>query len=250
MSFDMNKLMQQAAQMQEQVQKMQEDAANETAESSVGGGMVKVTANGAGEVLSITISPDAIDPSDPEGARRPRARRRQRGAALRVRRGRGEGAGDAGRDGPRRPRAFPASAANGLVRSGRLRSEVLSPAVDNLVAQLTRLPGIGSRTAQRLAFHILQVSKQEAKALAEAIHVVKERVRFCRECGNLTEEERVLDLPRRAARPRRSSASSSSRSTSSRSSGQRSTAASTTCSAARSRRSTASSRSTCASTSC
>src|SRR3954447_19482901 len=66
MSFDMNKLMQQAAQMQEQVQKMQEEAANETAEASVGGGMVKVTANGAGQVLSIVISPDAIDPSDPE----------------------------------------------------------------------------------------------------------------------------------------------------------------------------------------
>ena len=67
MSFDMEKLMQQAAQMQEQVEKMQEEAANEIAEASVGGGMVKVTANGAGQVLSITISPDAIDPADPEG---------------------------------------------------------------------------------------------------------------------------------------------------------------------------------------
>jgi DNA-binding YbaB/EbfC family protein len=66
MNFDMNKLMQQAAEMQEQVQRMQEDAVNEVAESSVGGGMVKVTANGAGQVLSITISPEAIDPSDPE----------------------------------------------------------------------------------------------------------------------------------------------------------------------------------------
>ena len=66
MSFDMNKLMQQAAQMQEQVARMQEDAVKETAESSVGGGMVKVTANGAGQVLSITISPEAIDPSDPD----------------------------------------------------------------------------------------------------------------------------------------------------------------------------------------
>ena len=66
---------------------------------------------------------------------------------------------------------------------------VLSPSIDNLVAQLTRLPGIGSRTAQRLAFHLLQVSKQEALALSEAIAEVKERVRFCRECGNLTEEE-------------------------------------------------------------
>jgi DNA-binding YbaB/EbfC family protein len=67
MSFDMNKLMQQAAQMQEQVQRMQEDAVKEVAESSVGGGMVKVKANGAGQVLSIEISPDAIDPSDAEG---------------------------------------------------------------------------------------------------------------------------------------------------------------------------------------
>ncbi len=66
---------------------------------------------------------------------------------------------------------------------------MLSPAVDNLVAQLTRLPGIGSRTAQRLAFHLLSAQKEEAIALATAIEEVKERVRFCRECGNLTEEE-------------------------------------------------------------
>jgi recombination protein RecR len=66
---------------------------------------------------------------------------------------------------------------------------VLSPAVDNLVAQLSRLPGVGQRTAQRLAFHLLQRSKEEALALATAIEEVKERVRFCRECGNLTEEE-------------------------------------------------------------
>jgi recombination protein RecR len=66
---------------------------------------------------------------------------------------------------------------------------VLSPAVENLVAQLTRLPGIGTRTAQRLAFHLLSVSKEEALALGTAIAEVKERVRFCNECGNLTEEE-------------------------------------------------------------
>jgi recombination protein RecR len=66
---------------------------------------------------------------------------------------------------------------------------VFSPAVENLVAQLTRLPGVGTRTAQRLAFHLLQRPKAEALALAEAIEEVKERVRFCRECGNLTEED-------------------------------------------------------------
>jgi recombination protein RecR len=66
---------------------------------------------------------------------------------------------------------------------------VFSPSVENLVAQLTRLPGIGQRTAQRLAFHILQQPKDEALALASALAEVKERVRFCRECGNLTEDE-------------------------------------------------------------
>jgi len=66
---------------------------------------------------------------------------------------------------------------------------VFSPSVENLVAQLTRLPGVGTRTAQRLAFHLLRAPKDEALALAGAIGEVKERVRFCSECGNLTEEE-------------------------------------------------------------
>jgi recombination protein RecR len=66
---------------------------------------------------------------------------------------------------------------------------VFSPAVENLVAQLTRLPGVGTRTAQRLAFHLLRVPQAEAIGLADAIREVKDRVRFCRECGNLTEDE-------------------------------------------------------------
>ena len=66
---------------------------------------------------------------------------------------------------------------------------MISPAVDNLVAQLSRLPGVGTRTAQRLAFHLLRAPKDEALALASAVEEVKERVRFCRECGNLTEED-------------------------------------------------------------
>jgi recombination protein RecR len=71
----------------------------------------------------------------------------------------------------------------------RHNGAMFSPSVENLVAQLTRLPGIGSRTAQRLAFHILQRPQEDALALAAALTEVKERVRFCRECGNLTEEE-------------------------------------------------------------
>jgi recombination protein RecR len=78
---------------------------------------------------------------------------------------------------------------------------VLSPAVENLVAQLTRLPGVGTRTAQRLAFHLLRVPKDEALALATALEEVKERVRFCAECGNLTEEE-TCEICRDARRDR------------------------------------------------
>jgi len=66
---------------------------------------------------------------------------------------------------------------------------VFSPSVENLVAQLQRLPGVGARTAQRLAFHILQRPKEEVLALSVALAEVKERVRFCSECGNLTEDE-------------------------------------------------------------
>ena len=66
---------------------------------------------------------------------------------------------------------------------------MFSPLVDNLIAQLSRFPGVGTRTAQRLAFHILRVPNEEAFALADAIREVKERIGFCSECGNLTEEE-------------------------------------------------------------
>ena len=66
MSMDMNKLLQQAQQMQEEMQKAQGELENETVESSAGGGMVTVTANGAGEIKAIKIDPKAIDPDDPE----------------------------------------------------------------------------------------------------------------------------------------------------------------------------------------
>jgi DNA-binding YbaB/EbfC family protein len=64
--FDMNKLLQQAQQMQAQMAQAQEELAKETVEASAGGGMVTVKATGAGEITEITIDPKAIDPDDPE----------------------------------------------------------------------------------------------------------------------------------------------------------------------------------------
>jgi nucleoid-associated protein EbfC len=66
MAMDMNKMMQQVQQMQAEMVKAQEELASETVEASVGGGMVTVTANGSGEIVSIKIKPEAIDPEDPE----------------------------------------------------------------------------------------------------------------------------------------------------------------------------------------
>jgi recombination protein RecR len=78
---------------------------------------------------------------------------------------------------------------------------VFSPAIENLVAQLTRLPGVGTRTAHRLAFHLLRAPADEALELAGALQEAKERVRFCADCGNWTEEE-TCEICRDARRDR------------------------------------------------
>ena len=64
--MDMNKMLQQVQQMQAEMARAQDELANETVQASVGGGMVTVTATGAGEIVAIKISVEAIDPDDPE----------------------------------------------------------------------------------------------------------------------------------------------------------------------------------------
>lgn len=61
--------------------------------------------------------------------------------------------------------------------------------IENLITQLTKLPGIGRKTAQRLAFFILAMSEEDAKGISKAINEVKEKARFCSECFNITETE-------------------------------------------------------------
>ena len=65
-----------------------------------------------------------------------------------------------------------------------------APPVQRLVTELSKLPGIGARTAQRLAFHILRASAEDAGALAQAIVEVKEKIGLCEVCFNLTDEAR------------------------------------------------------------
>ena len=65
-----------------------------------------------------------------------------------------------------------------------------APPVQRLITELSKLPGVGGRTAQRLAFHILRASEEEAFALADAIREVKERIGLCEICFNLADGPR------------------------------------------------------------
>ena len=67
---------------------------------------------------------------------------------------------------------------------------MFAPPIQRLVTELGKLPGVGARTAQRLAFHILRAQPEDANALADAIREVKEKIGFCEICFNLAEGPR------------------------------------------------------------
>jgi recombination protein RecR len=70
--------------------------------------------------------------------------------------------------------------------------EYSSRLLSNLIDEFARLPSIGRKTAQRLAFHILKVESEEALRLSRAIQEVKANVRYCAQCGNIAESETCL----------------------------------------------------------
>ena len=72
-------------------------------------------------------------------------------------------------------------------------------AIQDLIDALGRLPGIGPKSAQRIAFHIVQSERVDVNRLVEVLRLVKERVKFCTQCGNVAEEEecRICRDPRR-----------------------------------------------------
>ena len=61
--------------------------------------------------------------------------------------------------------------------------------IQELIDELGRLPGIGPKSAQRIAFHIVQSERVDVNRLVEVLRLVKERVKFCTQCGNVAEEE-------------------------------------------------------------
>jgi recombination protein RecR len=66
---------------------------------------------------------------------------------------------------------------------------VYTPAVQNLIDELGKLPGVGPKSAQRIAFHLVKLSEQDALRLAHAISEAKEKVRFCERCFNMSDDQ-------------------------------------------------------------
>jgi recombination protein RecR len=163
--------------------------------------MVTVKVSGDLELKGLAIDPEAVDPEDVEmlqdmiqAAVNEALRSAQELASNKM----GQAAGgmpdlgslglpgsEPGRAaGPDPPRATHTSPTAPRVRLARL----FAAPVNRLITELARLPGIGQRTAQRLAFHILSASEEEALALADAIREVKATVGQCEVCFNLATE--------------------------------------------------------------
>ena len=185
---NMNQLLKQAQQMQAEMAKAQEQLKNETVEASAGGGMVKVTMTGDMQLREIKIDPEAIDPEDAE-----LLQDMVTAAVNEALRSAQELAAEP--DGRYR-RASAAAGSPGLPRDVEpprplptLEPMYAGP-ISQLIAELSKLPGIGQRTAQRLAFHILRADDDDALGLADAIREVKEKVGLCEVCFNLAEGPR------------------------------------------------------------
>ena len=231
------KMLRQIQQMQEDMAAAQAALADATVEATAGGGVVKATVTGEGDFRRDLDRPERRRSRRHRDARRSRGRRGPRSRAPSPRTPAGEdGCGD-GRDRHERARR--------IGRSARLMA-VYEGVVQTLIDELGRLPGIGPKSAQRIAFYLLKAAPEDARRLANSITEAKERVSWCRQCYNLAEGELCTFCRDEQARSPRACASSRSPATSLRSSAPASSAAATTCSRARSRRSKGSDRSSSA----
>ena len=154
MPGNMNNLMKQAQRMQRQMEENKRALEEKEFTASAGGGAVEVVINGKKELKSLTISPDAVDPDDVEMLQ-----------------------------------DMIIAAMGEATKQVDAESEKLFGGINKLIDELAALPGIGNKSAQRLAFYIIGMSPQRVKHLADTIVNAKEHVTYCKVCQNLTDEE-------------------------------------------------------------
>ena len=172
---DMSAILAQAQQVQQQLMEAQEQLANAELHGQAGGGLVQVTMKGSGEVVAVSIDPKVVDPDDVEtlqdlivGAITDASKQVTILAHDRL----GPLAGGMG--------GLP------VCRS----SDLFEGPVQDLIDELGKLPGIGPKSAQRIAFHLLSVEPPDIDRLTAVLAKVRDGVRFCAVCGNVSDDER------------------------------------------------------------
>ena len=173
------KMLRQLQEMQRKMARIQEELGDKEVEGTAGGGVVKVRANGHQKLLSVEISPEAVDLSD-VGMLQDLVLAAANDALDRSRE---LAAGELGQ----------LTAGLGLPRAWS-RARARGPSVDflprplsDLIEELQRLPGIGPKSAQRMAFHFLQAPAGSPERLAGALARLREGVRFCDTCSFIAE---------------------------------------------------------------
>ena len=220
--MDMQQLLAAAQQMQDQLMSAQRELADAEVEGTAGGGLVKARVNGQGDLVDLTISPAVIDAGDPaetaetvadlvlaavrDAYRAAAELQQEKMGPLAAGLG-GLGGGSGLPDMPGLPDlpGLPGFPGPGTVRAARQAAaegsgpQVYEGVVQSLIDELGRLPGVGPKGAQRIAFYLLASDATDVRRLASILVEVTERVRFCRICGNVAEEEecRICRDPRR-----------------------------------------------------
>ena len=163
MPGSMNNLMKQAQRMQRQMEEGQKELETKEFTAKAGGGAVEVTVTGKKEITKVKLSEEAVDPDDIEMLE-----------DLIV-----------------------AAANEALRQADEANTELMSKMtgglggyINHLIEELAALPGIGSKSAQRLAFHIINMPKGRVEKLARSMTDAKEHVRYCEECFTLTDAEK------------------------------------------------------------
>ena len=207
-NFDPQSLMSQAKRMKDDLARIQRELKDRMVEGVAGGGLVSVVANGAQEIQAIRIKPEAVDPTDVEmledlvtvavKAALEKAKKLENEETAKVT----GGLGRARRSECDRFRSS-AQARHVHVQHGGRCLEATPNHSQRLIDEFARLPGIGTRTAERLAFYILKCDDREAMQLAVAIRDAKKKILRCKECFNVAEQEILRDLHGRRPRSRR-----------------------------------------------
>ena len=168
---NMQQLMKQAQKMQEEMQKNKEELEASEVTGNAGGGMVSVKINGRREVLEVKINPEAVSPDDVEML--------EDLVMAAVNDANSQVDELAERLGPKIPGGM----------GFQLGMKNFVEPIERLINEFSHLPGVGSKTAGRYAYAVINMTEQAARDFAKAITDAKSKVKYCSVCGNFTDAE-------------------------------------------------------------